>query len=111
MDIESRLLSGADAWGLSTESTAGRVSAGGGGQRVALGRRAHTGWAALVAVAGGVARPDVLLRCRVELGDPSGRVRRNVYQAARGLKPAAAARLVWSLSKMSRHFGSAWWAE
>jgi hypothetical protein len=65
-----------------------------GGRAAALGCRAHTGWATLVVVAGGVARPEVVVRSRVELGDPSGRVKRNVYQAARGLESAAAAALV-----------------
>ena len=60
----------------------------------ALGCRAHTGWAALVVVAGGVARTEVVLRRRAELTDPDGRVRRNVYHAARGLERAAAAALV-----------------
>ena len=45
----------------------------------------------MVVVAGGVARPAVIFRGRAELGDPAGRVRRNVYQAARGLEPAEAA--------------------
>ena len=43
----------------------------------ALGCRAHTGWAALVVVAGGVERPEVLFRGRAELGDHSGRVKEN----------------------------------
>jgi hypothetical protein len=60
----------------------------------AIGCRAHTGWAVLVVVAGGVARPEVISRGRAELGDPAGRVRRNVYQAARTLDPAEAAVLV-----------------
>jgi hypothetical protein len=60
----------------------------------ALGCRAHTGWAALVVVAEGIGRPEVLFRGRAELGDPSGRVRRNAYHAARGLEPAAAAELI-----------------
>jgi hypothetical protein len=60
----------------------------------ALGCRAHTGWAALVVVAGGVARPEVVIRGRAELHDPSGRVRSNAYHAARALEPAAAAALV-----------------
>jgi len=42
-------------------------------------------------VAGGVARPEVVFRGRAELGDPAGRVKRNVYQASRALEPAAAA--------------------
>ena len=48
----------------------------------------------MVVVAGGVAQPEVVFRGRGELGDPSGTVRRNVYHAARGLEPAAAADLV-----------------
>lgn len=60
----------------------------------AIGCRAHTGWAALVVVAGGIARPEVVLRERAELGDPSGRVRRNAYHAARTLELDAAAELV-----------------
>ena len=64
------------------------------GRAAALGCRAHTGWAALVVVAGGVAQPEVVLRGRAELRDPSGRVGRAVYHAARALEPAAAAALV-----------------
>ena len=61
------------------------------GRAAAIGCRAHTGWAALVVVAGDVKRPEVLIRGRVELRDPAGRVRPNVHQAARGLERAAAA--------------------
>jgi len=57
----------------------------------AIGCRAHTGWAALVVVAGDAEQPEILLRCRAELADPSGRVRKNLYQASRGLEPAEAA--------------------
>ena len=64
------------------------------GRAAAVGCRAHTGWAALVVVAGGVARPEVVFRGRAELADPRGRVRRNVYHAARALDIAAAAALV-----------------
>lgn len=60
----------------------------------ALGLRPHTGWAALVAIAADAEWPRVVLRCRAELGDPTGDVRRNVYQAARGLPPTTAAGLV-----------------
>jgi hypothetical protein len=48
----------------------------------------------MVVVAGGIARPDVLMRGRAELADPSGRVRRNAYQAARSLELDEAAALV-----------------
>jgi len=73
----------------------------GSGRAAALGCRAHTGWAALVAVAGGVARPEVVLRGRAELGDPAGRVRRNVYQAARALEPDEAAGLVEAAERIA----------
>src|SRR5262249_36846162 len=67
----------------------------------ALGCRAHTGWAALVVVAGGLARPEVVARGRAELGDPSGRVGRSVYHAARALEPAAAAALVEAAERVA----------
>jgi hypothetical protein len=67
----------------------------------AIGCRAHTGWAVLVLVAGGFARPEVLFRGRAELGDPAGRVRRNVYQAARALRPAEAAVLVEAAERIA----------
>jgi hypothetical protein len=71
------------------------------GRVAALGCRAHTGWAALVVVAGGVARPEVVFRGRAELGDSAGRVRRNVYHAARALEPAAAAALVEAAERIA----------
>ena len=74
---------------------------GDGGRAAAIGCRAHTGWAVLVVVAGGVARPAVLFRGRVELGDPAGRVRRNVYQASRALRPAEAAVLVEAAERVA----------
>jgi hypothetical protein len=72
-----------------------------GGRAAAIGCRAHTGWAALVIVAGGVVRPDVLFRGRAELGDPSGRVRKNAYQAARRLERAEAAALVEAAERIA----------
>jgi hypothetical protein len=71
------------------------------GRAAALGCRAHTGWAALVVIAGGVARPEVVFRGRVELGDPAGRVRRNVYHAARALELASAAALVEAAERIA----------
>jgi hypothetical protein len=71
------------------------------GRVAAVGCRAHTGWAALVVVAGGAARPEVVFRGRAELGDPAGRIKRNVYQAARGMKPAAAAVLVEAAERIA----------
>jgi hypothetical protein len=71
------------------------------GRAAALGCRAHTGWAALVVVAGGVAEPEVVFRGREELGDPAGRVKRNAYQAARSLELAAAAALVEAAERIA----------
>jgi hypothetical protein len=70
-------------------------------REAAIGCRAHTGWAALVVVAGGVAQPELLFRGRAELGDPSGQVRRNAYQAARSLKPAEAAAMVEAAERIA----------
>jgi hypothetical protein len=52
-------------------------------------------------VAGGVARPEVVVRDRAELGDPSGRVRSAAYHAARALEPAAAAALVEAAERIA----------
>jgi hypothetical protein len=71
------------------------------GRAAAIGCRAHTGWAVLVVVAGGVARPEVLFRGRAELGDPAGAVPRNVYQASRGLESAHAATLVEAAERIA----------
>jgi hypothetical protein len=46
-------------------------------------------------------QPEVLLRGRAELGDPSGRVRRNVYQSARGLELSEAAGLVEAAERIA----------
>ena len=59
--------------------------------RAALGFRAHSGWAALVAVAGPVAEPTVRLRRRVEL---SLRTPRQPFHAAEGQPFAAAEALI-----------------
>jgi hypothetical protein len=67
----------------------------------ALGCRAHTGWAALVVVVAETRRPGVVLRRRVELGDPAGHVRRNAYQAARSLGPTKAAKLVAAAERIA----------
>jgi NTP pyrophosphatase (non-canonical NTP hydrolase) len=71
------------------------------GRAAAIGCRAHTGWAVFVVVAGSVVQPEVLLRGRAELGDPSGRVRKNVYQSARGLEPWVAAGLVEAAERIA----------
>jgi hypothetical protein len=56
----------------------------------AIGCRAHTGWAALVVVAGDAAHLEVVVRRRIELADPASAVPRAVYQRSRELRPAEA---------------------
>jgi hypothetical protein len=67
----------------------------------ALGCRTHTGWAALVVIAGGLEQPEVIARTRAELSDPSGQVQKNVYQASRALKPADAAARIAAAERMA----------
>jgi hypothetical protein len=67
----------------------------------ALGCRAHTGWAALVVVTGGANGGEVVSRRRAELADPTGRIRRNAYQAARGLEPAEAAKRIEAAERIA----------
>lgn len=52
---------------------------------VALGLRAHSGWAALVAVAGTTRSPAVVDRRRIEIADPGIPGSKQPYHAAEGL--------------------------
>jgi hypothetical protein len=60
--------------------------------RAALGFRAHTGWAAMVALGDAGRQPRILERQRLSLEDPSGRIPRFAYHAAAdgGAKQGAA---------------------
>ena len=60
----------------------------------ALGLRVHSGWAALVAVAGPLASPAVLARRRIELVDRGSPGGKQPFHAARGLPLDAAQQLV-----------------
>jgi hypothetical protein len=53
--------------------------------RTALGFRAHSGWAAMVAVAGTMDAPQVLERRRIVIADPEIPGSRQPYHAAAGL--------------------------
>jgi hypothetical protein len=68
--------------------------AAGGGAAAAIGWRAHSGWAALVAVAGPLAAPVVVERRRVELVERTAPGAAQPYHAARDLPPAEAERFV-----------------
>ena len=63
-------------------------------QRAALGFKLHTGWAALVAVAGDPEKIQVLLRQRIELLPPDSSIPRFVYHAASEMPLAEATELV-----------------
>ena len=52
----------------------------------AIGLRAHSGWAALVAVAGSLRSPAVLFRRRIELVDPAVTGAKQPYHEAEGKK-------------------------
>lgn len=54
--------------------------------RVALGFRAHSGWAAVVAVAGSPREPDVIHRGRIEVADRSVKGSVQPYHLARTMK-------------------------
>jgi hypothetical protein len=53
--------------------------------RIALGFRAHSGWAAMVAVAGTIDAPRVLERRRIVIADPDTPGSKQPYHAASGL--------------------------
>ena len=56
--------------------------------RVALGWKAHSGWAALVALGGDAREPQLIERLRVELIPPDGSYwAKQPYHAAEGLEP------------------------
>jgi hypothetical protein len=60
----------------------------------ALGFSVHSGWAALVAVAGDAHTPRVALRERIEMADPEATESRQPYHAAEGLALGDAKRLL-----------------
>lgn len=70
--------------------------------RAALGFRAHSGWAALVAAAGTVDAPHVLERRRLAIADPEMAGSRQPYHAAAELPFAMGAELVRKAIESSR---------
>jgi hypothetical protein len=75
-------------------SSRGRNSQEGGRTHAALGFRAHSGWAALVMIAGPLRSPAVIGRQRIELVDPAIPEARQPYHAATGLDLREAEKLV-----------------
>jgi len=68
----------------------------------ALGFKLHTGWAALVVVAGAPGKFKVLLRRRIELLPPGDSIPRFVYHEAAELPPSQAAELVHRVEAASQ---------
>jgi hypothetical protein len=73
-----------------------------GGMRTALGFRAHSGWAAMVAVAGTMESPTILERRRIEIADPKLPHSKQPYHAAAGLPLAKAENLLHEATRSSR---------
>jgi hypothetical protein len=77
------------------------------GRRVALGFRAHSGWAAAVAVAGSPAAPEVVDRRRIVIADADDPAAKQPYHAAEGLDFAEAERLVRRCTQSSQQLARA----
>ncbi len=75
--------------------------------RAALGFRAHSGWAAAVAVAGPADDPAVITRRRIELADRGGGRPAQPYHAAVGLESGEAARVVGDCAARAAEMGTA----
>jgi hypothetical protein len=72
----------------------------------ALGLRAHSGWAALVAVAGSGASVEVVDRRRIEMTDPRLPLSKQPYHEAEDLPVDRAAALLERCSRTSRRLAS-----
>jgi hypothetical protein len=70
--------------------------------RTALGFRAHSGWAAMVAIAGTIEAPRVLERRRIVIADPELRGAKQPYHAAAALPLGEAELMVRAATESSR---------
>ena len=78
---------------------------------VAVGFRAHSGWAAVVSLAGPPASPTVVDRRRIELADAAIEGSKQPYHEAEGKKPKEAERIVGRCTDSSRRLArEALWA-
>jgi len=71
-------------------------------RRAALGIRAHSGWAALVALSGSPEAPDVIHRRRIVTADPDIRGSKQPFHAAEPLKLPDAQALIDECTKSTR---------
>ena len=70
--------------------------------RAALGFRAHSGWAAVVAVGGSPDAPQVLTRARIELADPKAPESIQPYHSASELELEAASKFITFCSAVTK---------
>jgi len=77
------------------------------GRRAALGFRAHSGWAAAVAVAGSPTALEVVDRRRIAIADADDPAGKQPYHAAEGLDLAEAERLVRRCTQSSQRLARA----
>jgi hypothetical protein len=70
--------------------------------RAALGFRAHSGWAAMVAAAGSIDSPRIIERLRIVIADPEMPGSKQPYHAAAGLQLQQAEALVRGAIESSR---------
>src|SRR5260370_16546606 len=70
--------------------------------RAAIGCRAHSGWAALVAIGGSPGSPEVILRRRIENADPEIPGSKQPFHAAEPLEFADAKELLEECTASTR---------
>src|SRR5205085_5000274 len=71
-------------------------------RRAAIGLRPHSGWAALVVLAGDGGSPEVVDRRRIEIADPTIAGSRQPYHAAEALRLDRAEHLLARLAEAAR---------
>ena len=76
-------------------------------KRAALGFRAHSGWAALVALTGSPAAPAVILRRRLEIADPHISGSKQPFHAAEPMKFEDAESYIRRCTKSTRSLADA----
>ena len=72
------------------------------GRRAAIGLRAHSGWAALVALVDSAESPDLVLRRRIETADPAIRGSKQPFHAAEHLPLPDAEALIKTCTESTR---------
>jgi hypothetical protein len=70
--------------------------------KAALGFRVHSGWAALVVLAGATEPPSILIRRRIEIADSKIAGSKQPYHAAQTLSMKEAKRMVNACAESSR---------